>query len=243
MLWIHRIGYVTTPVVAIILLSLLVVTGVSLQHDLKSRQQSLDQPRALTFDEDYEELSRWLLAQLPALSVIRPDGIRMLVQPSLTGRSYAVMLTRPDDRADARGTLIATTAFADTSASTTNQQRVDFVIPAVEYAQTMAALDNETASFKGTPDRILDGVSVSFERVRGNTVLSGSGNDAYRNRLAALIYQLLRRHVAAPPLPDLADWQVSFARHCKERIAARASLHGYALPEAVWKALGSEPKR
>lgn len=237
-IWIHRIGYVTTPVVVVLLLGLLALIGTNLRHEWKMRQQSLDQPRPLALDEEYEEASRYLLAQLPAVSAIRPDGVRMLITPSLTGRSYALALTRLNDRADARGTLIITTALR----APAEQQRIDFAIPAMEYAQTMNAFDREVAEFKGTPALLLDGVGVAFERVRGDSVVSGNGNDAYRNRLAALLYQLLRRHVTAPPLPETADWQLSRTSDCKARIAARASLDGCPLPDAIWKALAAQPQ-
>ena len=238
MTWLHRIGYVTTPLVAILLAAVLFSLGVGIWRGWVQQQQALDQPRPLVLDDEYQEFSRFLLAQLPPIAAIRPDGIRMLVEPSLTGRGYAIAVTQSNARADARGTLIVTTALG----ARTGQQRTDFVIPAEEYRQTMAGFDREMANVKRRREMMLDGVSVAFERVRGDSVVSGHGNDAYPKRLAALIYQLLRRHVSAPPLPDLADWQMSQASDCRARIAARASLNECPLPDAIWKALAAQPQ-
>jgi hypothetical protein len=202
--WLHRIGYVTTVIVAVELCAIAVLFSVSAIYEHR-RWQAVARRTAYKLGPLPREEGWTSLDGLPPPASLGPDGFRFVAAPGLGYYVYGLSFRGSAGGKDAIGRLIV-----DHQPDTGPATRASFEcrMRDASYRRLMAALDRELDGFSGDGAQFLDGTSLGFERTRGGRTTSGTGNliTPYR-QLAAIV---LRHSELACPGTHLSqlrdDW-------------------------------------
>ncbi len=220
LIWLHRLGYLTT---AIVIIELGIVGYVVGREWLRHREWSAKLvERSRTHEaplrEDGEQYVRGsaveLLAMLPPLRALHGNGLRFVAMPSFGTTDYALAASLPSGASHATGVLIL---IDKTNEGRTASNR-QFRIPSAAYQRMMADLDRLTDGWPGDDDSCVDGAPAGFERVRGARITSGIGNcDPHYARVKLLVLNAVRRFAPGPDLPTEDDWHRFEAEQRTER--------------------------
>lgn len=209
LIWLHRLGYLTTAVIAI---ELGIVGSVLGREWLRNRElhaKLVDDSRTqeTPVQENGEPYVRGsavkLFAKLPPLQALHGDGLRFVAMPSFGTSDYALAVSLPSGAPYASGTLIV---IDKTNESRTPSTR-EFRVPSPAFQRLVAELDRLTDGWPGNDDRCLDGTPAAFERVRRARITSGIGNcSPHYDRVKFLVLNAMRRFAPGPDLPTEDDW-------------------------------------
>lgn len=172
-LWLHRIGYVTTAIIAAELL-LMAGFGAASAYE-QAMSDRADRAARRTYERPLA--SPRIQGRFAALARENPAGPDSLkVYTSGPFCCFAIMiLSAGQNGAPAHG------VEADYADDGTPMHGVThFEMPAAAYAAAMRRFDQLTDGRPGDTDIGADGAHVAFERVRGARVTSGEGSTASR---------------------------------------------------------------
>jgi hypothetical protein len=168
MRWLHRAGYVCTAIVALQLVAISFYVGRDwlryMRIEEEQRKDTATRPGPIGA---YGPLAD----RTPGLSSLDPDSARIFAEPALEDVAYGLSVSARDRQSNAAAVLVRWRR-----APSHEFDRTEFVIPAEAYGAAMAELDARADGFQGDGSLCLDGTGISFERRRGNSVVSGAGN-------------------------------------------------------------------
>jgi hypothetical protein len=209
----HRLGYVTTAIVAAQLLFIAYMVGSEWwrQHqiDAAQRENTRTHIGALA-EQPPDRVSPWvtgLLATLPPDDSSAPESLRIAILPSLSTRSYAISMTPAADGHVGIDFVMATENPCDVR-TPLRIDRQNFTLPESDYRSFANWFDATTDAYAGSEERWLDGTVLAFERRKATRTTSGAGNiPSHYGKLAARLLTLLRPHLHG--LPEDANWHVA----------------------------------
>lgn len=210
--WIHRIGYLTTAIVALQCSAL----GALWIYSLVTRN---DAPiySGTNEHELRAEGDRWVrgsairsLSFVPGAKALSGDGIRLAVMPSFSDW-YAVAISARPGAKRATGVIVRLQqpSYRPDSPDTPPIEiaRAAFPIPLEDYREFASWFEQHVDGFGGGGDLCLDGAPVAFERINGDRTLSGVGNcEAHYDEIRMRSLAFLKRYVPVETLPADADW-------------------------------------
>lgn len=192
--WLHRIGYVTTVVVALQLIVIGCFAAREWPEARRRHRYALEltrthsgglRPDTVRFRPDELDLLGTLPGSGPA------NEFRFVAMPSLRGSSFAYSLAQRSATEPASGILnifprkLETDRFEET-------QTVRFTLPAASARIFLDRVASLTTDWKGEDSGCLDGTGVAFElKINGN-VTSGRGNAACSEHYGELSLQALK---------------------------------------------------
>jgi hypothetical protein len=210
--WLHRVGYVTTTLVAI---QILFIIGAICWDEWdearrtrswwewsKTQEGPLKRDTRLPNDDllDY-------LRQLLPIASLHGDGFHFVVTPSFSQSDYAFTLSLRQGAKSAKGSLYV---LGSRTPEAVVQPRA-FTVPAWDYRRYADVMDRLTDGWPGADEGCTDGAPVAFERIRGERVTSGRGNcSPHYGRIKRLNLALIRRFAPGPDLPTERDWYRPF---------------------------------
>lgn len=211
--WVHRIGYVTTALIAA---QLLLIAFLGTREWLENRERRAAQieesrtyegPLRAADGDIVQESAAYLLRQLPPLEALHGDGLRFVAMPSFNEAHFAVAISLPKpDAIEAEGIVAR---FNQYSRYAPLGQR-QFRMPAAAYRSLTSKLDTLTDGWPGEETGCVDGTPIAFERVRGARVTSGIGNCVlHYEQLGQLMWNYLHRFAPADDLPSEGDWHAA----------------------------------
>ena len=195
--WLHRIGYVTTVIVAIELIALGVVryraaaNGRSVEARMRDAARTHDGPLL-----SHAPRTRSPLSLIPELTALSGDSLSLIAKHSLQRRWYAISLSATGDRVEG---LLATVCEDGTGRPDERPNPTRFALPRAEWLAMAKQLDRQTDGYDGGQLMSLDGVSVAFERRRGARITSGTGNTSHYMAVGEIV-----RKGVAPYLSQVA---------------------------------------
>ena len=210
MLWLHRIGYFTTALVAAELLLLAFAFSASWVSNRQFRAHQMEDSRTQegplqAADKDIVRGSAvYLFDQLPPLGTLHGDGLRFVAMPSFNRSHFAVAIFMPQPNADAAQGVVSVFDEQNNYAPVSQRQ---FQMPVAAFRSLAAKLDTMTDGWPGDSTMMLDGTPTAFERVRGRRITSGIGNSDHYDRVAMLVWTYLHRFAAGEDLPTRGDWE------------------------------------
>lgn len=217
LLWLHRIGYVTTALIAAQLVAIGILMTLGWINDRERRAAAIEETRTHetpllpTEDRYVRRTAIELLKTLPPLSSLHGDGLRFVVMPSLASYHYAIAISLRPGSAEARGVLKTfenhelAKAFDSQTAPTVSDR--NFVMPAQAYRSLAGEWDEMTDDWPGKVAYCLDGSTMAFERVREQRVTSGIGNCIeHYEQLQLLILKYIHRFAPGDDLPAESSW-------------------------------------
>jgi hypothetical protein len=206
----HRIGYVTTALVAaqLLFLAYMIVPEwwTDLQRDRAQRERTQTHVGRLAqhIDDDGPGETLLLLGALPRNAGVGRDALRIIIKPSLQDRAYVLALDAgpgPTGRATAE---MATIRWDECGGQ---QVRRAFTLAPSEYRNFIKWFDQKTENYTGSAEGVLDGTSVAFERRKNGEITSGAGNiPSHYGQLAARLLTLLKPHVSGADIPTDSSW-------------------------------------
>lgn len=209
LIWLHRLGYLTTAIVVIELGIVGSVVGRDWLRDRELRDELIDHSRTQETpvrenDGSYVRGSAVkLFAKLPPLQALHGDGLRFVAMPSFGTSDYALAVSLAPGALYASGVLIV---IDKTEGSRTSSSR-GFHMPSPAYQRLVADLDRLTDGWPGDFNGCLDGAPAAFERVRSARITSGVGNcSPHYTRVKLLVLNAIRRFAPGPDLPTEDDW-------------------------------------
>ena len=167
LIWLHRIGYVTTALIAVELILIAYATARAWLQERKFRAAQIEETRThqgplLPNDERYvrgEAVD--LLGRLPASEGLHGDGLRFVAMPSFNRSHFAVAVSMPEPSArEAEGVLMR---FDWQNSGALLSQR-QFHLPATAYRSLVTKIDRLTDGWPGDPGFCVDGSPTAFER-------------------------------------------------------------------------------
>jgi hypothetical protein len=229
LIWLHRLGYLTT---AIIVIELGIVGSVLGREWLRNRElhaKLVDNSRTQETpvregDDPYVRGSAVkLFSKLPPLRSLHGDGLRFVAMPSFGTSDYALTVSLPSGAPYASGTLIVVNKTDESRTASTREFRV----PSPAYQQLVAELDRLTDGWPGDDDQCLDGAPAAFERVRGARITSGIGNcSPHYDRVKLVVLNATRRFAPGFDLPTEDDWHRFEPEQQARRLALPLSSSG-----------------
>lgn len=201
--WLHRVGYAATLIVALEIAIVGWFGGSAWWRYRRIEAAQREDTRTHTGpitarngDPVHDDALR-LLAKLPPLASLGPDAVRYAIAPSF-GRQWFAVALRPT-RDSVTGVLVTVTrSDMDTFGA---ENRRAFAMPIQAYRALMARADRLTDGWAGTTHFWTDGTPIAFERMRGEALSSGIGNEpAHYGGLAAAV-----RNGLAPYVPEVAS--------------------------------------
>lgn len=209
LVWLRRVGYVTTVLIAV-QLTFLAFFSVKQWLDRRDmyaqvREESRTHETALLESDDslVRQSALRSLAALPPLDGLNGDGLRFVALPSFGMNNYALAVFLPRNAQQAVGVLIVTSNGV--KGATTYQRQ--FRMPASAYRTFVTDVDRRTDGWPGDADMCLDGTPAAFERVRGSRVTSGIGNcSPHYKALKAVVLRAVRHFAPDEDLPAGDDW-------------------------------------
>lgn len=212
LLWLQRIGYVTTALVVVVGLTIAFLVTREWLHDRKMVAAAVEESRTqqnpirTRKDDILRGSAAFLLGKLPSLDALHGDGFRFVAMPSFNRSHFAVAIFMPKPNADAARGVVSLFDGQNDYAPLSQRQ---FQMPAAAYRSLAAKLDAMTDGWPGDSTMNLDGTPAAFERVRGRRVTSGIGNNDHYDRVAKLVWNYLNRFAAGKDLPTRDDWEPS----------------------------------
>lgn len=224
LIWLHRLGYLTT---AIIVIELGIVGSVLGREWLRNRElhaklvdnsRTQETPVRVGDDPYVRGSAVKLFAKLPPLRALHGDGLRFVAMPSFGTSDYALTVSLPSGAPYASGTLIVVNK---TDEGRTDSTRT-FRVPSPAYQRLVADLDRLTDGWPGDGNQCADGAPAAFERVRAARITSGVGNcSRHYKQVKLLLLNAIRRFAPGPDLPTEDDWH----RFEPEQQARRVASH------------------
>lgn len=206
--WLHRIGYLTTVLIA---LELLFAGFLQSRELLRRREISValvedsrthETPLQLSSHHNGSDGAIWLLNRLPPLRSLNSNGFRFAVMPTFGEYNYAIALTLSPNGQTAEGSL---NAFDVETSRLVSHRRI--AMPSGDYRALVSSLDTMTDAWPGDDTECLDGSVMAFGRVRAHRVTSGIGNcSAHYERIKLLTLNYMRKFAPGPDLPPENDW-------------------------------------
>lgn len=210
LLWLHRIGYIAT---ALIVAELIAIAYFATRARLEERQirsaqiedtRTHEGPLQANSDRLVRGSAVYLLGQMQPLSSLHGDGFRFAAMPSFNRTHFAVVVLMPrSDAAEAEGVL----AQFDSQYRYALISKRPFRMPASAYRSLVARIDKLSDGWPGDSGFWLDGTAAAFERVRGQRVTSGIGNNPHYEQMANLVWTYVRQFAPGDDLPRKGDWQ------------------------------------
>ena len=205
--WLHRIGYVTTAIVAAELVAVIGVVG---YERYWRHQQQAEYRRSTAYGDAPSSEAKSLkrdFALLPAAASLGPDGLRFVARPELDRRSYAVALRNVPGRSAAEGVLIVREELPERKPTISSYK---LRLPAEDYGRLVRGIDRRLDGFAGLTEGGLgtDGTSLAFQRVRGARISEGGANmeEPYRSLGEDVLLALRPAHPDLPLPPSGRDW-------------------------------------
>ncbi len=211
--WIHRAGYITTPIVIGLLAWMLSVLIPEYMRQREGDAEAIASSRTtagpLVANGDPHVRGGLLsiLGQLPPLAEVDPNGFRFVAMPSFGYAEYGLTLTQDGHRGAMRGTVyIFGREIEGEAASSVN--RVDFQVDAASARSFLEEFDAKIAGYAGDSEFMcLDGSPMGFERVNNSRIWSGQGNcEPHYDELRKIVLEFVRLHVSSSMLPTEDDW-------------------------------------
>jgi hypothetical protein len=208
-IWLHRIGYLTTVVVIVELGVIAVAVGGEwLRHRqisamLVERSRTHEAPIREDGEPHVRGAAVELLARLPPLRALHGDGLRFVAMPSFGTSDYALALSLPPKATAADGVLLVIDKTSESRPVAARR----FTAPAADYRKLVIDLDRLADGWPGDVDLCGDGAPAAFERVRGARITSGIGNcSPHYDKVKLLVLTAIRRLAPGPDLPTEDDW-------------------------------------
>ncbi len=210
LIWLHRVGYVTTAIVILQIGILGSVIGwewwtrrawnAAVVEDTRTHAEPIEEKT----DSYRRQHAVRLLEKLPALSHLDGDGMRFVAMPSFGTSEYALAVSHSPKASVANGILIVTDKSAERKADRVRR----FQMPLRDYQAFVGRLDRLTDDWPGDmDDPCVDGSPTAFERIRIRRVTSGIGNCApHYAELRLMVLREVRRFAPGPDLPTEDDW-------------------------------------
>lgn len=200
---VHRFGYVASCIVCLQLLFLVYFGALDWKKRQDRRQETRMQqgPANERLGRLYTaETELTLLAKLPPLPSLAPDGVRLVATPSFGDINFAISLRRTELGAD--GLLV----LAPTSDKSGPTGSVKFKLSTVAYKELTIRLDALASAWKGESGWWTDGTGIVFERVNDKGVTSAFGNSPkFHGKIGALVFDAVR-----PMTPQLTRFDSSW---------------------------------
>ncbi|QHD67846.1 hypothetical protein GS397_12925 [Sphingobium yanoikuyae] len=210
-IWLHRIGYITTAIVAAQLVGIGII-GLRLWNEDRQRlAYALDKSRThkgplsaqkLRFRPDAIDV----LAMLPAL---QRNGLRMVARPALRDSWIALSLSTSSN-GNAQGHL---KIFAQPDGQENNlpaQRSLDFSISNTEAISLLSDISIMTNDWDGERLACLDGTGFAFELSLDGEVTSGQGNSACSDNYGAVsqrVQKSINRFIPKELRPTGGNWR------------------------------------
>ncbi len=199
--YVHWFGYVSSFIIILQLIALSYVGGRQWIRDQSRRDDTRmhSGPAIARLNSKFDDDAKALLGMLPALSTLKPEGVRFVAMPSFGHTHFALSLRKTT--AGGEGEM-----FMIELHGTSVPRRVPIHMEAAKFAKMLAQLDALSASWDGEASWWTDGTGVVFERVQGTQVTSGGGNSPnFYGKIGEIIFKAVR-----PTIPQLApfapDW-------------------------------------
>lgn len=200
--WLHRIGYATTLIVVLEIGAVGWFAGNAWwrYRRVEAAQREDTRTHAGPITARDGDLVRGdalqLLAKLPSLASLGPNAVRYAIAPSF-GRQWFAIALRPGG-VSATGVLVTVQRSGVDTLGAENRRA--FTMPVQAYRALMARADRLTDGWAGTTHFWTDGAPIAFERMRGEALSSGIGNEpTHYGALAAAV-----RDSLAPYVPEVA---------------------------------------
>ncbi|RZF59059.1 hypothetical protein EWE75_23825 [Sphingomonas populi] len=205
--WLHRIGYLTTIVVALEACAI----GYFAHKNWQLRQNAIESTRTHTgpmtaASAGYvaKDVDR-LLITLPPLQRLPDGSLRLAVMPSF-GREWFAIALAPRSIGTVATLIVAHRNTATPSGIDGWGTPQHFTVPRDVYSRMISDIDQLVERWPGEANLWTDGTPLAFERKKQGRVFSGFGNSpSHYGKVAALI-----RNRLAPYSPALAvldeDW-------------------------------------
>lgn len=187
-IWLHRIGYVTTAIVAAELVGLGVLCVGLWNADRKYLAYSLEQTRThqgplIAQDIRFRPDEFDLLATIPPLNA---RSLRFVATPALRDTWFAFAISVPPNGDQAKG-ILKLFAHPDGQQEALRIKRVvDFSMPKPAADRLLLDIDRMTDGWKGDRLGCIDGTGVAFELSISGKVTSGRGNSACSDHYGAV---------------------------------------------------------
>ena len=149
------------------------------------------------------------LAFVPAANALSGDGLRLAVMPSFSDWYAVAISARPgDERATGIIVRLQQPQFDRGEArSPMKISRKSFAIPLTDYREFSVWFDQHVEGYDGDGSLCLDGAPMAFERVAGDSIISGVGNcEEHYDEIRMRSLAFLKRYVPVETLPADADW-------------------------------------
>lgn len=211
--WIHRAGYITTPIVIALLvwvLSVLIPEYMRMREgdaDAIAASRTTTGPLLANGDPHVRGGLLSILDQLPPLAEVGPNGLRFVALPSFGYAEYGLKLRQDSQQGAILGTLYIFGREVEGEAES-SVNRVDFEVDAASARSFLEQFDAKIDGYAGDSEYMcLDGSPMGFERVNNGRIWSGEGNcEPHYDELRTMVLELVRRHVRSSMLPTEDDW-------------------------------------
>ena len=169
-----------------------------LEQSLKEKTMTMEMPfQIMNSSTRTEALS--LLNQLPNLSELGGDGVRIAVMPALLLNRYTIAVLMPSQ--DAPHALGVSYHIID-DGKVRWIEEFRFNLPVDAYRVLVSGIDARTDGWLGEADFCLDGTVLAFERVRGSLVTSGLAHcGTHAAELRRFVLDGLRQYAPSGSLP------------------------------------------
>jgi hypothetical protein len=212
MIWLHRIGYVTTAIVAAELLGLGVLSIHLWKEDRKRLVYAMEQTRThqgpiVAQDIRYRPDELDLLATLPPL---KTNSLRFIAMPSLRGSWFALAISVPPHGNRAEGVLKVFAHPDGRQEMLIVKKTITFSMSKPSANRLLLDVERMTHNWRGERLGCLDGTGVAFELSARNGVTSGGGNSAcsyHYGALSLLVQESVRHLLPVYERPIGEDWR------------------------------------
>lgn len=151
-----------------------------------------------------------LLSQLPPLSALSGDGVRVVVAPWLVRDRYAVALWGPTPQNKSATSIIYVLRAPESPEDISAPELIrtaQFEIPEPVYRSFLQQMETIRLDWPRLSAECMDGTGIAFEWVEGSKVTSAAGNCGKpEDDLRLLLLNTLRPHAPAGLLPNDPDW-------------------------------------
>lgn len=169
-----------------------------LKQSLRKETMTVEMPFQ-AMDSSIRTEALGLLNQLPNLSDLGGDGVRIAVMPALLLNRYTIAVWMPSqDAPHALG--VSYHIIDDGKVRWIEEFRFKMSVDA--YRALVSGMDARTDGWLGEADLCLDGTELAFERVRGSLVTSGLAHcGTHAAGLQRFVLDGLRQYAPAGSLP------------------------------------------
>lgn len=192
--YVHWLGYVTSLIVIVEL----VFVGYFLTTEWVEHEAIRDGTRIHEGPASdrlrgvyYGDMELALLNQLPSLSDLGQDGLRIIATPSFGDTFFAISLRHTPAGAD--GKIVMTPVNSEAGLA----QSVKFKITSAAYLKLTSELDRLSSNWTGEASGWTDGTGIVYERIKSGNVTSGFGNSPnFYGKIGAAVFEAIRPSVS-----------------------------------------------